>query len=586
MQGTGLATPDLMARLLAFPLVGVGAVVCALAGCGGSSERSESAGAAFGDRVNQDIVTTTEPGVTLFDGYNSLFDLRRSRCVEPSARPLAQVGQTFQQTTIKVIKSEVELAKELGIDATFGVKAPVVSAQGSASLLRSFTAKSSSVNYLIQAVQSYRVISNMDVNLTPEAREMVTGRPLDFLVRCGDRYVSGVTFEAKIEALLTFETSSEEQAQSLRGEISGGGTAGGVVQLEGSIKSKLTDASKRSGVSTMMTVTAQGFDVAGDDALIGLSGTVEEKLARIDVVAGNMATSLKADRDRDATEFFTNTRRSAIPGSVHLSRFGGAMNAPPLVESTAPFTKNLEMLRQTERFLRTLTQLKLKMEHAYRYEIQRFQEAGTEEQVMFNLMPPAQPKRFASELRPIATEWAARFRVDDGLNVGRDLLRVQEAIDACLENAKIGDFAACQPFGDPTSIPAYTLGDAALREYEQSGRIVKLRAFVIDQSDELAYAKARERCANDNGWADRLPTAEEAQRLAPLVAAYGGGAQKSVWTADSQRCIYDQSGLSYFANPLEGASEQGCDRWTAFSNKLRSVVCVPQSGPIGMRDDL
>jgi len=71
------------------------------------------------------------------------------------------------------------------------------------------------------------------------------------------------------------------------------------VNLDGSIKSQLTNTSKQQDIRTTITVTAQGFDLAGDDALVGIGGTVEEKLTRIDQVAGQMGASLRADREEE-----------------------------------------------------------------------------------------------------------------------------------------------------------------------------------------------------------------------------------------------------------------------------------------------
>jgi hypothetical protein len=160
-----------------------------LAACSASpseGDNTDVAEGAYGDRVGQDMLTTTEPGITLFDGYNSLFDLRRAGCVtaDKNATP-PSVGQSAQQTTIKQVKTDTDLAKELGVDATFAVKAPIVSANASASLLRSFKGSTSSVNYLIQAVQSYVVVTNAQFTLTEDAKKLLTTKPQDFLVRCG-----------------------------------------------------------------------------------------------------------------------------------------------------------------------------------------------------------------------------------------------------------------------------------------------------------------------------------------------------------------------------------------------------------------
>lgn len=58
---------------------------------------------------------TTEPNIVLGDGYNTLFDLRRDACVTQAAGRAPTVGQPLQQTTIRQIQTDTELAKELGV---------------------------------------------------------------------------------------------------------------------------------------------------------------------------------------------------------------------------------------------------------------------------------------------------------------------------------------------------------------------------------------------------------------------------------------------------------------------------------------
>ena len=58
---------------------------------------------------------------------------------------------------------------QLGVDASLTVKAPTANAAASASLVQSFKASTSNVNYLIQAVQSYVVASNGSLALTDRA---------------------------------------------------------------------------------------------------------------------------------------------------------------------------------------------------------------------------------------------------------------------------------------------------------------------------------------------------------------------------------------------------------------------------------
>jgi len=544
-------------------------------------EDSDQSEAAFGDRVGNDRLPTTEPAIGLFDGYNTLFDLRRT----PTDTSSPSVGQLFQQSTIRIVRSDVELAKELGLDTSFAIKAPLASAQGSAALLRTFKAAGNKLSYLIQSVQSYSVQSTAAFALTDDARQLISTRPTDFLVRCGDRFVSGVTYQAKIEALVTFESESEELVNDLQGSISGGGTAG-VVELDGSIKTKLANAAKKTNVTTMMNVVAQGFDLTGNEGLVGTGGSIEEKLTRIDAALGQMGTSLRADRDRDVADRH-NVVRNAIPATVQLTRYGDAVNAPAGVELSAQFRKNHELLRGTEKFLRAFGQLRMKMGRAYDYEIRAFQDAAPEAQASFNLMAPAAPKRFAEELRPIASQWADRFRTSESSpNAGTETAKVEEMISNCLDNAKLGDFSDCHPGVDPTTLQEHEELSRAIREYVGTGRIVKMRAFVMANGKEQTYGAGKASCQDVNGAPHRLPTAEEAALIAPLVAGHGGGTGNSVWISATETCSEERSGMPFFSNALRGEAGTGCDAWSFFSRGSRNTICVPQSGPVGKRDDL
>jgi hypothetical protein len=264
-----------------------------------------------------------------------------------------------------------------------------------------------------------------------------------------------------------------------------------------------------------------------------------------------------------------------------------ATNAPTGVDASAPFKQNQQMMRDTENYLRAMGQLKLKMGHAWDYEINDFQSAGPEDQAFYNLMPPASPKRTRDEVAAVASNWAERFRSDDGIKIGTDLAKVQDVISTCAENAKSGDFGDCKPGQDPTKLPEYLAGQGAIDDYLQHGRVVKMRAYVINKGAPQGYAGAKAACQNDNGYVDRLPSEDDARRLAPLVSGFGGGDSKSVWLGDTASCKFSASGMPYYTNPNDGRSDDtGCDGWSIWSGGSRPVICVPEMGPVGKRDDL
>jgi hypothetical protein len=117
-----------------------------------------------------------------------------------------------------------------------------------------------------------------------------------------------------------------------------------------------------------------------------------------------------------------------------------------------------------------------------------------------------------------------------------------------------------------------------------------MRFYVMKTGAPQGYADALSACASNAGWVDRLPSAREALLLAPTVAGYGGGSDKTIWTADTNDCKYSAKGQSFFTNPLDSSQPvvQGCKTysWYSYDRGSESVVCVPQSGPIGNPADL
>ena len=68
------------------------------------------------------------------------------------------------------------------------------------------------------------------------------------------------------------------------------------------------------------------------------------------------------------------------------------------------------------------------MEHAWRYEISEFQQAGNESQPRYNVAPPSAPKRRLEDVAAVATTWAGRFRSDDGIMLGSDLAKLRQGL--------------------------------------------------------------------------------------------------------------------------------------------------------------
>ncbi|AKV00126.1 hypothetical protein AKJ09_06789 [Labilithrix luteola] len=135
---------------------------------------------------------------------------------------------------------------------------------------------------------------NAPVVLTPDALARLNDHAEEFLVRCGDRFVTSVTFKARVVALITYETSSEDRAQQLQAGISGNAPlAGGAVNLDASVKTHLSNASKLSDVKTSVHMLVQGFNLSSSDPLFGIDNTLPDKLKRLDEVGQAIARTMR-----------------------------------------------------------------------------------------------------------------------------------------------------------------------------------------------------------------------------------------------------------------------------------------------------
>ncbi len=565
------------ARLASFaPLAvaGVTLVACAGAHDEGPAPDVAEASSELGSRVGVDQLSTFEPAVSLLDGYEATLDARLTKCVDQVGDRAPLVGQVVQQTTIQLVKNEQELTRDLGVDASVTLKIPFGNVAGTLGIVRSFKESREHVNYLIQSVQSYRVTNLAPVALTPAARDMLDASPSLFFTLCGDRYITDVTYQAKIVALLTFETASEESARTLKGEL-GANLELGPINADTSIKTQLSNLAKRTDVTARMNVVAQGFDVSADDGVLGISGNVEEKLARMDAVTAKLAASLRADRDRDAQGYATVTLRNAIPAAVGLARYGYATNAPAALEASEAFRTRRDKQRSAERFLRAFAGLESSMDRAYSDEIFPLLVADAEAERQYNVVPPAAPKRFAEEMRRVAEEWSGRFEPDADGTRRSDRRPVQDALAACAEDIRFGTYEACSLDKDPATLPTYVGARAALDEYQRRGRIAKVRTTAASAT-EVPYPQAVELCQRSNG---RLPTVEEANVLAPLVAGTAGGVNRTVWTAAAPNCDPSSGGFPTFVNTSLNNGAR-CQSRSLFGEVRAAVFCVPQAGPL------
>ncbi|MGE0549688.1 MAG: hypothetical protein AB7R00_21655 [Kofleriaceae bacterium] len=196
-------------------------------------------------------------------------------------------------------------------------------------------------------------------------------------------------------------------------------------------------------------------------------------------------------------------------------------------------------------------------------------------QASYNIAPPGAPVSTPSALQ----SWVN----DSGLALGPEGVSVglTDNIKACRGELLTKGFgvggtpaAACASSAGLDELPAIKAANDAIAAYD-SKPVVPLDVKVSEETRDLWNAGGI--CKTIGGNEARIPTAEEAELLKPMLVANNilGG---SLWMKDST-CTANTAGIARLVyRPASGAFDREC---TAGNNgQLSRVACVPALGPI------
>lgn len=545
---------------LAFTVVAT--LAAASAGCmdSESEERSgEGASAAFRTDPHA-VVPTTGTGVELLSGYNAFLDAAGSmRCVEGEETLRANVTDIRSELYIVQVSSREELAKELDVDVSASVKLPRASADASMKLVKSMKRTSNQASYVVRARRSYAVSPRGRIRLTEGARAVLeTGNTSEFLRKCGGSFVSSLRYEGQVVGLLTFETSSEESAKSVKTAVGIEGKAavsGGVASLE----SKFGEIATKNRANLSLNVIASGFTT---EKGIKAEDATENTLRKIDELRGELEKSIDRNATADRDGYFANGMRAARAVQVTQASYGQLENAPPQFN----YQRLTVTLTRAEEFFLELATAQLRMEAVHTDEIQPF--LSDPEAFRYNVTPRS--KTTTEAVRAVARRWATPFRPDgttaDGSLV--EPLRMHNA--RCLASAAAGTYESCTT--DVVIEGDVSAATKALAAYGKEGRLARL---VVAQptKDTMSHYRASGVC---EAIGMRLPRVGELQAVAPVAAAWGGELAE-VWAAADASCA-----KPFLSNPNGEAAVRCAAALTEpapFVDDKRTI-CVGLSGPL------
>jgi hypothetical protein len=157
-------------------------------------------------------------------GYNSLSGQKSGYCVlnkEPRTLIPNNNGQKVYFEMSK-ISSSSELIKKLSLEASANIKFGIGDIGGKASFANESKINSYSI-YLLIKIEVRNVAQSFenDIDLKPQAYQLLEKYPEVFFKRCGDEFVESITTGAEFYALLEIETKSQEDQKSVNAALKG-----------------------------------------------------------------------------------------------------------------------------------------------------------------------------------------------------------------------------------------------------------------------------------------------------------------------------------------------------------------------------
>ncbi|MBA2544015.1 MAG: hypothetical protein H0V17_30510 [Deltaproteobacteria bacterium] len=425
------------------------------------------------------------------------------------------------------------------------------------------------------------------MKLTTEASELLVSDPRAFLHRCGNFYVNGVEHEAQLFVMIRLDAQTEEAARTINAELGlQGGTT--VLGVDATIKGKLEQLAKREDITVEVSVLDRGFlSDGGTTGLISslLTGGLDAMtFDKLDAVRRSMLESLNADVCRDGgmglaactgdrPGYAENAARNAVPVRIDLRPYARATNAP-IGGPGSPYEAMRKLVDDANRHLRALSRNAIRIDAIVNDEISPFLDAPVARKASYGVAAPAPPVFTIDALVATATRFSDTFDVE---RAGSPAAALHDEIARCWASALEGAIDTCATPDAVDTFPQTTAAEAAIADYNATGRIVPLR-FSVEGVHRFADAETA--CASK---ARRLPTFDEAQRLAVTIGfaelprTTETRLQFAAWHANREMCGGGQ--LPAFANVPGGTHDNVCTSDSLLSPHPATTLCVPPGGP-------
>lgn len=520
---------------------------------------------------------TTDATVEVLRGYNVVTDVSLGvECVAPEQERY-RAGATKWSETLSVIETIEELHETLQVDAKAQVKAGPLDIEGSTQFSQSFKSSDTSLNLLLRANASYGVVNLDPVNLTDEALALAKRSPSDFTRQCGTHYLAGVNYGAELRVLITVETSSFEERESLKAKLAVEGIKAGPTTVGGEVKTEVSKLLTKS--ATSITAKAEAFGFSTDHSLAALEGNpLDSASDLVESISKDLGESVANDQCNDggcndaSGGYKNNTHRSAVPVGVLKRTYRSAGNFPRDDASLDAFIAHDDTIAGALALVEEHARVYTTVSTIYADEVSaQLESAQPYDFAMYRRREFAESAASESLLRERANAMADVFDPEGG----KAITAIGDSLSPCWDRAVQGDFSTC------TSAqlgPAY----AMIEDYAERRirRVYYTVAAENEEFDDLVCAKN-----------SRLPDRFEASRLYaavrnnPTIPApdfteeFFGNENYGIWVDPKGECPQDHGMWVQFST---STMDYGC-----YENKLATidielpVLCVPESGPFG-----
>lgn len=203
-----------------------------------------------------EIVEVPETGVNLGWGWDQ-HDAEPVRTVCVEFVEASEPAQT-RYMTMKEVSDSYELMQSMGMSAQASVKTIGFEAKGKAAFAKETNITGYSSNFVMNATveNGVRYTAPAEagaVQLTQHALNLAATNLDEFEHQCGDGFVSAVYAGAKLTALITIETKSQQEKEEMSATMSGSGWGG---KFEASVNQK--SGSKTEGKNMSFSIFQTG----------------------------------------------------------------------------------------------------------------------------------------------------------------------------------------------------------------------------------------------------------------------------------------------------------------------------------------